>query len=463
MKIILTCLLCSVLLVAYSQKRCYIAINSSDCYVCQNSYNYISRIDRRLNPLLVLSISDSSSAEYFVKEHLKINDIDYIIDDVKYKSLVKDLFSLQICLFDSSKLLFQMPIKELSSRINELNTFANPSTKIVENNELKLDSINWIISKKFWGATSHFIIKDELVLYNELTRWVICANLKLNNSIGFKLEDSTLYESLKINHDNNKRSYYLSNVEGLNETYITSYCYYSEKLYLVIAALDYEKMKSGAEVTASNNEAELIHRVYIAKYGIVDGAIKLEDKLDITEDFNNNEVRHGFSVFNNKPVLYMKIKINSVDSYYCISLENNWEKTYSKQSKPNLMSEHILENVFFNAITYNYDNYTIINNESGKHKKIIPGTMLTTFMLSGGSLFVHNNNLYLNVLNRAAKTLYIYKVNLETAKLDIIKSLKEQDNYSFYPIFYHNKVDNKILVLDINNDKMLFVVCEIEL
>lgn len=472
MKALLLIILISFSQKAYSERICLIAVSTNDCSVCQVSYNYINKINRNLNPKIILSSKDSISANYFIREYLHIKDIEYIIDDSKYNSLIKDKFSLQIQLFDDSKIIFQLPIKDLSFRINELNGYVNKNnyftSKDYHTNDTifstkVLDSIYFVLKKRFVGTTQRFIVKDEIVFYSELTRWIICSNLRTGKTINLRLEDSLLYDKLGIIFDNKKRKFYKDNVENLAETQITSFCYYEDKLYLALNVIDYSKMKSEKDLTPTNNEVELIFMKFIAKYDISEGKLTLVKKLDLTDENLKYDIRYGFSIYNDKPVLYLKKSLNKKDSFYAIDLSANWSLKNIKQSRTDLMSEHILENVFYNHITYNYDSYTLINNSTGKYKKLFPETMLTTLKLSGGSILINGDDLFMSVLNRGNKKHMIYRISLTSGSVSQLKELIEPNIYDFYPFFYLDNHTNKLRVFDIDDDFKLILQCEIQL
>jgi hypothetical protein len=455
--------------VAFSEKKCYIAINSGDCALCLSSYKYINKIDRKLNPILILSNVDYAAADYFVKEYLNINDIPYIIDDDQYKNLVIDKFSLQLKLYDDSTLVYQIPIKELSARIGDLNSFAmNNGNEINAFSIKNFDSINKQIQKRFFGRTNHFIFNEYLSLYSDLSRWFIHSDLKTNTTGSLRLTDSLLtsfiYSKTQIKETDPKRTYYKKAVEGLIEGKIYAFGYHHNSIYLFYHLIDYNKMESPQGLAKLNNTVSLKYGFHLVEININNGIYSISRKLDLSEDCKKPgfSFHSKFSIAEDHPAFFFKTSTNEKDAFEYILLAKDWKRKISEQRQPKLMSKFIGENIFINQFSFNYDKNLLINNQTNAFIKVHP-LSLDDFVLTGGSILTYKNAMYFNVLNRQEQKHWVYKVDLTTLKVEILKTYYEMDTYGFYPMFYLEQATDLLYILDINDDKKFYIIDSIKL
>lgn len=455
---------------ASAQFECYIAISSKDCGVCQLSYTFINKIDNTLNPVVVLAKSDSAIAEYYVREYLDVKKFKLVIDDLLFYKLTSGPFNHQIELFYNKQKIFNLPVKELSSRINELNSYVTYPERFDMKTEPfsqnQLNAFNSDIRNKFFVDFRRTIWKENLVLYSDVTRWLSCLNLGNGTFVSLRMTDSILMDAAYgfegLSKVKVQRDFYIENIPGLTESKINSFCFADGKLYLDYRVLDYQNMKSEKEILSSGNEAVLIYRNILAEADINTGGFRVIRSMDISDDYFNYRI--GFSQVGGMPAwVYKKESNENEDSFYYLGLTKEWKLKSFNQKRPELLSKYLIENLFIDEFTYNYDQYILINNHTGKYVKIHPGHMSLNGLLTGGSLFVDSQFIYFNALRRSTKDHYIHRLNISNAKLEVLKTLKEQDDFSFYPVFYHDISSGKLFVLDISNKKELVIVDQITL
>ncbi|MBL7836360.1 MAG: hypothetical protein JNM67_02480 [Bacteroidetes bacterium] len=450
-----------------AEKKCLIAISSADCHLCKVSYQFINKINRKLNPKIVLSNVDKASAEYFVKEYLKITDIPWVIDDAAYCELLTKDLSLQIKLFDDSILLFQFPVKELSNKLDLLNSFASINTKKNGDKTIQpftkntLTEFNRLISKKFFGQTRRFILGEYLTLHSSLTNWVVFGDLTLNFVDSIHLSDSFLfhitYNAEERKKSEDKRAFYLQEIVNLPEVQINGVAYFKGKLYICFYILDYQLMKSKDELLKSGNEAVLIHNQYLLEIDLSNSIHKVNRLLNLTKEHKSLSADIRFSISENQPALFFKSTSNSNIEYSYILLNKEWTLIPSLQLAKERMAKSFAENLFYNEFCLNYDQNVLIDNSLKQSVKVNNGS-LDLGILTGGGLFSYNNKVYINVLYRKEEKHWIYRVDMVNRKVDVIRDYKEANAYQFYPIIYFEQSTNTIFILDINDEKCIYIV-----
>lgn len=453
----------------FSNTVCYIAVNTGDCSLCLNSYQYISKIDKKLNPIIVFSESDKENVDFFLNEYLQITNIEYVVDESKYNELVENRFNLMTKLYYDSTLLIKFPTKELSNKIDQLNNYNKLLlNKSIKSNSFNLTSLSFYYKKYLFGPSQRYLINNYLSLYNELTRTTVFTNLKDNKAYKYKLNDSFIYSNcytnIQIQEAKKNRDFYKKSIEKLTESHVLSFGYYKNKFYLVCDVIDYKSLKSQEYVDKNpNEEISLVYDYFLIEFNVKDSQFAKNRIQKITEEDSKYDFRMGFSIAENRPALFFKDKDkNSNYAYYL--LDTTWNKRNSLQKQPNLMSKYILESVFVNNYTFSYDKYNLINNVNGNYLKVIEGDYdVNLNIVAGGSVLVVKNYVYIPILDRSKKTNTIYKINVTNKEIIKIKELTELNKFNFFPFLYHDNILNLVYIIDVNDEKDFYIVDKINL
>jgi len=413
---------------------------------------------------LILSKTDHSAAEYFVREYLKIKDISYIVDQDQYASLVQDKNNLQIKLYEDSGLIFQMPIKELSARIDELNRFA-ADTNTGKFSFKNFNEINQNIKTKFFGNTDKFILKEYLALYSKLSGWLIYSNLKLNTMGSIRLTDSLMasivYTPAQLKQIQSKREFYQQHIEGLMESKISAFAYFRDRIYLTFTMIDYDKMPA-IEQVSEDKPVYLVQQEYLIEMDVNGNKLSVLRIKNLKKDCEKCEFQTRFSILDDEVALFFKTKEGKNEIYQYYHLMHEWNKRISMQKQTSMMSPYILENIFMNQYTHNYDRNILIDNKTGVYIKMHPSQMSDN-ILTGSSIFINKEFAFYNVLNRIENKHWIYRVNLSTKQVDVIRSYTELNTQPFGPMFYFEEASGKLHIIDINDDKNFYIIESIQL
>ena len=95
----------------------------NDCMTCIRSYEYISNIDPRLNPIIILDQLDTLTANYFLNDYLKLKNIPYEIDHKKYAALKDQYDQVKLNYSKDGQVKLEFIVKELPDKIDLLNSF----------------------------------------------------------------------------------------------------------------------------------------------------------------------------------------------------------------------------------------------------------------------------------------------------------------------------------------------------
>jgi hypothetical protein len=441
---------------ASSQLRCEMAVNPNDCHACKLAYKYINQLDSSIEKQIYMGDVDTRTANFFLNNYLKLNEIPNEIDDAKYNALKKDYKTL-MKLYDGDSLISEFMMQDLPDHIDKINNLAKANTQ--KPTDWFLKNINDTIKDNFYGMFRYYRIADEFIFYSALSSKIFTFNAQTGNANQYTIDDQFIFKSIskrfKYGNDflSNRKFYQETLPEELGaESSISSYAYHNGKVYMVFTFLGYDRMLNQKELAKNNNVVELRYNFFVAEFIEKNNQLELTRLKQISEgSFDEKSLSLNISTYDDRPTLVFK-KHKDSNQFYYYQLDSNFRVKNLKLNNVAFLEKYIGANVYVNQYAmYKYSN-VMIDNSKNKTMRLSPYLSDSIYL---DDFVEYNGDVYLlmDKWNSKEKTLYIYRINFEKQTLEILKKYEKIAKSNFTATLILDKKNSRLKIINMKNDK----------
>lgn len=456
-----------------AEKNCYIAISSNDCRSCLVVIPKINKISPKLNPKIILNI-DSSEAQFLVRDYFKIEQVPYILDNVKFENLTEkgsiSNFEYFTELIIDGKRKMYFPTKNLDQFLDSLNSYADTPDLTPD---IGLNKINTIVSKKYFGSLSTRIYGSDFSILSSLNNKICFGNFKSKSANEILINDSILLN--EIYKSRLSDTTFLSKVKGYNtmlsengylnsNIYFQDHAYSNKNLFVYLSWLNWDSLPS-IKSTYETGELKLRFKRYLLKVESINNKYVfhvLKSWETEMEEKMKTELRMQFSCFDSVPVwIYRDVKIDG-RKYYYIDLNSNKEFQLNV-SNGSEMRKYLLENFFIKDAVLTYD-YKLLNNNTKTVLNVYnynkaddnlrPDIGSITRVGKYNFIIFHplmDGKTYTRLVIIEAKTNRVVKVNNYNFEI----------NKNFLTNFYYDSSSNLLHIISMDQKKHIYIATSI--